>query len=148
MNFIGIHFYDVPQGTDPTPGLIWIFVVGAVYNPVLAFVKQSVLLFILRIAGLDIRVRIVSWVTSFINMAEMLAVFLVVIFQCSPVESFWDLSLGQRCIDQKSFALSTALLTILTDVIMVALPFWVFLGLQMSNKKKIALILVFSMGLM
>lgn len=148
LNFIGIHFYDVPQGTDPTPGLIWIYVIGAVYNPVLAFVKQSVLLFILRIAGLDLRVRVISWLTSFVNMAEMVAVFLVVIFQCSPVESFWNLKLGQHCINQKSFALSTALLTILTDIIMVALPFWVFLGLQMSNKKKIALILVFSMGLM
>lgn len=122
--------------------------IGAVYNPVLAFVKQSVLLFILRIAGLDMRVRFVSWLTSFVNMAEMIVVFLVVLFQCAPVESFWDLSLGQHCINQKSFAIWTALLTILTDIIMVALPFWVFLGLQMSNKKKMALIIVFSMGLM
>lgn len=122
--------------------------VGLVYNPVLAFVKQSVLLFILRIAGLDNRVRWISWLTSFLNMAEMAAVFLVVIFQCSPVESFWNLKLGQRCIDQKAFAISTALLTIMTDVIVVAVPFWVFLGLQISKKKKIALTGVFSMGLM
>lgn len=148
LNFIGIHFYDVPQGTDPTPGLIWIYVIGAVYNPVLAFVKQSVLFFILRIAGLDMRVRFISWVTSFVNMAEMVAVLMVVVFQCSPVESFWNLKLGQHCINQQSFALSTALLTIVTDIVVVALPFWVFLGLQMSSRKKLALIVVFSMGLM
>lgn len=148
LNFIGIHFYDVPKGTDPIPGLIWIYVIGAVYNPVLAFVKQSVLFLILRIAGLDGRVRFVSWLTSFINMAEMVVVFLVVIFQCSPVESFWNIKLGQHCINQETFALSTALLTILTDIVVVALPFWVFLGLQMSNSKKAAMIVVFSMGLM
>lgn len=78
----------------------------------------------------------------------MVATLLVIIFQCNPVESFWRVELGQKCINQEAFAISTTLLTILTDIIVVALPFHVFLGLQMGRKKKIALILVFSMGLM
>lgn len=81
-------------------------------------------------------------------MAEMVAVFFVVVFQCDPIDSFWHLELGQNCIDQKSFALATALLTIFTDIVVVALPFWVFLGLKISKAKKVALIVVFSLGLM
>lgn len=41
---------------------------------------------------------------------------------------------------------ATAALTILTDVLVLALPFWVFLGLQMANKTKVALIGIFVMG--
>lgn len=146
--FVGIHFYDIPPNANLSSGLIWIFFVGAIYNPVLAFVKQSVLVFILRIAGLNQRVRMVCYLTSVFNMAEMVSALVVVIFQCKPVESFWHVELGQECINQEAFAISTTLLTILTDIVVVALPFYVFLGLQMSRKKKIALILVFSMGLM
>lgn len=145
---MGVHFYDIPPGTNPVNGLIWLYFVGAIYNTVLAFVKQSVLLFLLRIAGLNNLVRIGCWLTSVFNMFEMAAVFLVVIFQCSPVSSFWHPELGQNCIDQKAFAISTAVLTIFTDVVVVALPFYVFLGLQMDRKKKIALIMVFSLGLL
>lgn len=146
--FLGIHFYDVPASPDLTNGLIWVFFNGLIYNVILAFVKQSVLAFILRIAGLNPRVRLVCWLTSIFNLSEMIAVFLVVIFQCKPIASFWNPELGQDCINQQDFAISTALLTIVTDVVVVALPFYVFLGLQMSKKKKAALIVVFSMGLM
>lgn len=80
-------------------------------------------------------------------MGEMIAVLFVVVFQCDPVESFWHLELGQNCIDQRSFALVTSLLTILTDIVVVALPFWIFLGLKISKAKKVALMVIFSLGL-
>ncbi|KXH67049.1 hypothetical protein CSAL01_06494 [Colletotrichum salicis] len=33
--YIGIHYWDVPLPMNPTTGMIWIYIVGAVYNPIL-----------------------------------------------------------------------------------------------------------------
>lgn len=146
--YIGVHYWDVPLDFDPRKGLIWTYVVGAVYNPILAIVKQSILIFLLRLASINQKVRKIVWGVAIFNAALMVAVFLVVIFQCSPIAMNWDLSLHGKCIKQLEFGISTACLTILTDLIAVALPFYIFVGLKLPKKTKAALIVVFLLGLM
>ncbi|KAI0011537.1 hypothetical protein F4779DRAFT_573135 [Xylariaceae sp. FL0662B] len=146
--YIGIHYYDVPLETiDATKGLIWIYVVGAVYNPILALVKQSVLIFLLRFSGIKSFIRQVVWGTIIFNTALMVAVFFTVIFQCLPIEKNWKPLAEGQCIKQFDFGISTACLTILTDLIAVALPFYIFLGLKMNKRRKIGLIAVFMLGI-
>ncbi|KAI1080021.1 hypothetical protein F5B20DRAFT_580813 [Whalleya microplaca] len=145
--YIGIHYYDIPLETfDATKGLIWIYVVGAVYNPILALVKQSVLIFLLRFSGIKSFIRHVVWGTIVFNTALMVAVFFTVLFQCIPIEKNWNLLAEGHCIKQFDFGISTACLTILTDLIAVALPFYIFLGLKMNKRRKIGLIAVFMLG--
>ncbi|RYP33831.1 hypothetical protein DL767_004561 [Monosporascus sp. MG133] len=146
--FIGIHYWDVPPTFDITPGLIWIYVVGAVYNPILALVKQSVLIFLLRFSGVKSFIRKVVWATIIFNAALMVAVFFVVLFQCIPVEMNWNPLAQGHCIQQFEFGVSTACLTILTDLIAVALPFYIFLGLKMNRRRKMGLIGVFMLGIL
>ena len=146
--FIGIHFWDVPAPFDPTPGLIWIYVVGAVYNPILALVKQSVLIFLLRFSGVKSVVRNVVWATIAFNAALMVAVFLVVLFQCIPIEINWNPLVPGHCINQYTFGITTACMTIFTDLIAVGLPFYIFLGLKMNKRRKIGLIGVFMLGIL
>ncbi|KAF6799525.1 integral membrane protein [Colletotrichum sojae] len=145
--YIGIHYWDVPQPMDPTKGMIWIYIVGAVYNPILALVKQSVLIFLLRISGVKTAVRKIVWGTAIFNFALMVATFFTVIFQCIPIEMNWKPTLDGKCIKQFAFGISTACLTIVTDLIAVALPFYIFLGLKMNRKRKIGLIAVFMLGI-
>lgn len=118
------------------------------YNPILAIVKQSVLIFLLRLASIKRGVRAVIWGVAIFNGALMVSVFLVVIFQCHPIAYNWDLTIKGTCIEQLAFGISTAVLTILTDIIAVALPFYIFLGLKLPGKTKAALIGVFLLGLM
>lgn len=147
--YVGIHKWDVPKhNPNVTEGMIWIYTVGAVYNPILAIVKQSVLIFLLRLASIKRGVRIVVWVTAVFNAALMIATLLVVILQCDPVALNWDPTLEGSCIDKVRFAVSTACLTIVTDIIALALPFYIFLGLKIDRKKKIGLLLVFLLGIM
>ncbi len=147
--YIGIHSWDIPMDTfDPTKGLIWIYVVGAVYNPILALVKQSVLVFLLRFSGVKSVIRKVVWATIMFNGALMVAVFFVVLFQCIPIEVNWNPLVPGNCIGQFSFGVSTACLTILTDLIAVALPFYIFLGLKMNKRRKIGLIAIFMLGIL
>ncbi|KAI0843629.1 hypothetical protein F5Y06DRAFT_255411 [Hypoxylon sp. FL0890] len=144
----GIHYYDVPQPFDPTEGLIWIYVVGAVYQPILTLVKQSVLVFLLRFSGIKAGVRYVVWGTIIFNTVLMVAIFLTVIFQCIPIEMNWNLLVPGHCIEQFKFGVAAASLTIMTDIVSVALPFYIFLGLKINRNRKIALIGVFMLGVL
>ncbi|KAI1206127.1 uncharacterized protein F4807DRAFT_238189 [Annulohypoxylon truncatum] len=145
--YIGIHYYDVPP-FDPTEGLIWIYVVGAVYQPILTLVKQSVLVFLLRFSGVKSGVRYVVWATIIFNTILMVAIFIVVILQCIPIEMNWNPLIKGHCIEQFKFGVAAASLTIMTDIVSVALPFYIFLGLQINKNRKVALIGVFMLGIL
>ncbi|OIW31727.1 hypothetical protein CONLIGDRAFT_237473 [Coniochaeta ligniaria NRRL 30616] len=148
-NFIGVHIWDVPlPGTYPaTPGLVWNFAVQVLYNPILALVKTSVLVFLLRLGGQKPGVRYAIHALNIFNVTLMIAIFLVVMFQCWPVSYNWNpLIEGGHCIKQGTFYVVTAALTLFTDVLVLALPIWIFADLKMKMKMKIALMLVFLLG--
>lgn len=146
-NFIGIHIQDVPKTYDVEQALIWNFAVQVLYNPILALVKTSMLLFLLKLGSQKPGVRWCIHVLNTLNLSLMVAIFLVVIFQCKPIRFNWDPTIeGGTCIKQGTFYLATAALTIFTDVLSLALPFWVFLDLKMPVRVKIALLFVFLLG--
>ncbi|OKL55413.1 hypothetical protein UA08_09266 [Talaromyces atroroseus] len=148
LDYVAIHYWDVPKNYDPTPGLMWIYIIGAVYNPILAIVKQSVLIFLLRLASTKAGVRYAVWAVSAFNISEMIAVFFVVIFQCSPIASNWNLALTPtaKCINRDVFGLTTGGLTILTDLFTLAVPIYIFVNLKINRKTKLALNFVFLLG--
>ena len=123
------------------------FAVQIAYNPILALVKSSILLFLLKLSG--VQRPAVRWsihALNALNIAMMIAIFTVVIFQCSPVTFVYDKSIQGTCIKQGLFYVVTAALTVFTDVLVLALPFWIFLELKISRKKKMAVIGVFALG--
>lgn len=148
--YLGVHTLDIPAAADLSLGMQWNYVIQILYNPILALVKSSVLLFLLRFSGHRRSVKYCIHVLNIFNLALMLAIFLVVIFQCTPIAYFWqqlrDPTASGTCIDSGLFVVSTAGLTILTDVLVLALPLWIFLGLQMKWKAKLAVISVFLLG--
>ncbi|OAA67983.1 hypothetical protein SPI_00178 [Niveomyces insectorum RCEF 264] len=146
-NFIGIHIADVPPTWDTVYAGIWNFAVQVLYNPILALVKTSMLLFLLKLGGHKPGIRWSIHVLNALNLSLMVAIFLVVIFQCKPIAYNWDVTIpGGKCIQQGVFYLATAALTIFTDVLNLALPFWVFLDLKMPVRIKVALLFVFLLG--
>jgi hypothetical protein len=119
------------------------------YNPVLALVKASILFFLLRLGGQKQGVRIAIYALNVFNASHAVAVFFTALFQCLPLEANWDFSLradpDTKCI-HNSFHIIASILTIVTDILILALPFWIFLGLKMPRVTKIAVIGVFLMG--
>ncbi|KAL1899811.1 hypothetical protein Sste5346_002677 [Sporothrix stenoceras] len=146
-NFIAIHIWNVPAEYDVVQALIWNFAVQVLYNPILALVKTSMLLFLLKLGSQKPGVRICIHILNTLNLSLMVAIFLVVIFQCTPIAFNWDTTIvGGHCVQQGTFYLATAALTIFTDVLNLALPFWVFLDLKMPLRVKVALLFVFLLG--
>lgn len=149
--FIGIHVYDIPLVADNRLGSLWNYIIQLLYNPILALVKTSVLMFLLRLSGQKRRIRFALIGLNVFNLTLMVAIFVTVIFQCQPINYFWEKA-GRnpptegKCIDMNAFYVSTASLTILTDVLALAMPFWIFLGLKMPTRVKMALLAVFALG--
>lgn len=144
-NFIGIRWQDIPPH-DPIPGLVWNYVVAVLYNPILALAKTSILLLLLRLFGQKPGVkRFIFWVNT-ANIGMMIAVFLTSVVQCIPIQKIWQPSLEGACIDRKILFTTLSSFNILTDILILALPLNIFIGLQIPRRTKIALMLVFLLG--
>jgi hypothetical protein len=79
----------------------------------------------------------------------MIAIFITVIFQCTPIAYNWDTSIANgHCVKQGPFYVATTSLTLFTDLLVLALPFWIVMGLKMARKTKIAVIGIFFLGFM
>lgn len=144
--YLGIHIEDVPEH-DPTVPLRWQFIIQLWYSPILGAVKASILLFMLRLTSHMTRIKWTIHALNALNLGMVTAIFLVVMVQCGPMEFNWDKSIrGGMCINQGRFYMSTAALTIFSDLLVLALPFWIFLGLNMARGLKIAILCVFLLG--
>ncbi|KAL5601502.1 hypothetical protein BROUX41_002520 [Berkeleyomyces rouxiae] len=148
--YFGVHIWNVPIDSDMPDAWMWNFIVQIMYNPILAVVKTSVLLFLMRLGGQKPAIRWSIHALNAFNIMLGIGTFVTVIFQCSPIDFYWEKE-GKNppsgsCIDMGAFYVSTAALTILTDILVLALPLWIFMGLKMAFKLKVALVGVFSLG--
>jgi len=127
--------------------LIWQYAVQILYNPILALVKASVLIFLSRIFGQKDGVRRFLLWLNIANIAQMVAVFFAITLQCIPIAFNWDLTIrGGRCVDRRVLYTSTAAFSILTDLLILGLPLWVFSSLKIPKRTKLALLFVFLLG--
>ncbi|VTT65801.1 unnamed protein product, partial [Fusarium fujikuroi] len=146
-NYFGFYTKDLPKSYDIRPVLFYNWLMQVLYNPILALVKSSVLFFLLRLGGHKRNVRWAIYGLNALNIVLMIAIFLNVVFQTIPINAFWDVSITpERQIDGPAFYVSSAIITIFTDVLVLLIPFWIFLGLKMRLATKLGLMVVFLMG--
>lgn len=76
-----------------------------------------------------------------------LAYILVTIFQCLPVDAFWDHHITKKsCVNSEAQWLSYAVINILSDVSILALPMFPISKLRLPRAEKMALACLFSLG--
>ena len=72
----------------------------------------------------------------------------VSIFLCSPREAIWDpLITDARCLNNEMGILITCIFNIVSDITILVLPARVVWKLQIPTKKKVGIVLLFSIGL-
>ncbi|KAI3401849.1 hypothetical protein diail_6408, partial [Diaporthe ilicicola] len=121
---------------------------GVIYMPILSIVKISVLLFILRFSGVKSSVRYIVWGNGIFNLLLMISVFFVMLFDCVPFAKNWNPTLDGYCVDVGKFSLASSIFAIVTDVVAIALPFHIFWSLNMSVRKRLGLMLIFSVSVL
>ena len=78
--------------------------------------------------------------------AWCIATLPVGIFQCTPVQAAWNLSLSRKCIDLGQFYLAQGIVDVILDVILLVTPVPFLLKLHITGPQKIGLTVVFALG--
>lgn len=118
------------------------------YMAVIGFTKAAILLLYLRVFTAP-QVRTIIIVTIVVTAAYILAFTLTVVFHCTPVSFGWNGWSGEfrgRCINFNAFAWAHAIINIIFDIFIIALPIPELLKLHLSRRKLTHLILMFSVG--
>ncbi|CAH0045084.1 unnamed protein product [Clonostachys solani] len=125
--------------------LLWI--IELTYAASIASSKFSVLCFFWNIFNRSS----IRWPIIILFLTSSLWVIVrtfIVIFQCTPVPYIWDKSIpGGRCpIDISKFFFGTVLLHCIMDAVIVMLPIFPVLKMQLSQKRKAAILALFASG--
>lgn len=146
--YVGIHYWNVPELTleQQTQAKLYEWLIILLYHPILGFVKASVLCFDQKFTGVKKSLRYTVYALQAINAGSMISIFSVTLFQCHPISLNWLPGYRRNCINNIAFNYAYNCIVIATDIAVLAVPFWAFLGLQMRTKMKIALLCVFALG--
>lgn len=118
------------------------------YHPILALTKISILFLYNRIS---VSGKFRKWVYVLIglNIALTVSIFIADLFQCYPFAFLWDKTIpGGKCMDQQAFFVGSAVLNIISDCAVLALPIPMVWKMQTNLRKKIALLFLFSLGIL
>ncbi|KPM41712.1 hypothetical protein AK830_g4838 [Neonectria ditissima] len=144
---LGKDIWNV-EPDDITDFLYLFFWDELLYLGALPVTKISILLLYLRIFPRR-GFRIACWVLIGLNAAYFIAFELVSIFQCSPIEGAWkawDKEFPAKCNNINLQGWAAAVLNIVLDVATLILPLVELIKLSLSLRKKIQIILMFSVG--
>lgn len=150
LMYLGVHAWQLPKTPyNPRNGKILNYIVVMLYNPQLSLVKSSVLFFLLRLGGHQLFLRRSIQILNWSNIALLIAVLFASIFTCVPINKYWN---GDRvhgvCNNMSMQYLITSGLTVLTDILVLAIPIKIVIDLQVSRKMKMVLISLLCSGVM
>ena len=75
------------------------------------------------------------------------AVWLVTVFECTPVQKAWEKTIPGTCIDTATFFFVNAAFNIATDVAIMLLPIPVIKSLHLPIRQRVVLSFVFAVGM-
>ncbi|KAL4814968.1 hypothetical protein BDW67DRAFT_191983 [Aspergillus spinulosporus] len=149
QNYVGYHIWDVPLDWDSTPGAKFSYVTELLYNSILALIKTSILLFLLRLTGQKKAVRRTIIALLVLNAIAAVATFLITTVNCLPVASNWDPDSypDKKCISFADFVTGMASVSIFTDFLVLLMPTWIVYNLHIPKRQKIMFVGILSFGL-
>ncbi|KAG6353988.1 hypothetical protein INS49_004959 [Diaporthe citri] len=146
-NYAGFKLSDIPTTGDTEAALFATWLSQLLYSPILGLVKSSTLVFMLRIAGHMRNIKRSIHVANAINIGLTIATFIATIFSTIPISGYWDINHRvQHEINHAVFIMSTSFLTIMTDVLVLAIPFWAFIRTQLPLATRLGVIMIFMTG--
>ncbi|CAG8980596.1 hypothetical protein HYALB_00013746 [Hymenoscyphus albidus] len=121
------------------------YVAQAFYKLNINLTKCSILLLYLRIF-VQRPFRILCWILLAIVPTYGIASTSASIWQCNPIPRAWDKTIQGSCINITASWFANAGFSIVTDIIILALPMPLVYSLKLEKPHKVALALVFALG--
>lgn len=107
--------------------------------------KVSVLIFYLRIFPTR-SFRIACFAVMAIIVGWSLGAIFATIFQCIPIAASWNKSITGNCVNSDATWVSYAVINIVTDAMVLALPIPLIIKLHLSLRDRLLLCGIFLMG--
>lgn len=116
------------------------------YVPALGFSKFTLLLIFRRISTAKAH-RLAIYAVMAVVVGYSIALILVLIFQCNPIERAWNVGIVTgSCVNRPAVYVATASVNIGTDLAILLLPVPMVLSLRLPWPQKIGLALMFAVG--
>ncbi|RAK81556.1 uncharacterized protein BO72DRAFT_492387 [Aspergillus fijiensis CBS 313.89] len=115
------------------------------YITTVGIIKISVLLMYHRIFPVRL-IRFAGIILATITVAWVIAVDLVAIFQCMPLEKAYNTTLAGHCIDLKAALIGNGVPNFVTDICILALPGQLIWKIHAGFSQRISILLVFLSG--
>ncbi|KAJ5513275.1 hypothetical protein N7463_002827 [Penicillium fimorum] len=143
INGLGKHQATLsPEKVAVFSKLLYFFQIFYVLGP--PSVKLALLFLYRRIFEHSSFLRIVDGMIVLISIWAIVMTFLA-IFNCNPISAFWTTE--GTCFDFKQFAIGYAIVNIITDFAVWLMPVPKVWNIQLPKPQKIALSLIFALGL-
>ncbi|KAK1988489.1 hypothetical protein LZ30DRAFT_699191 [Colletotrichum cereale] len=140
----GNHFWDVNPNNAESIAKLY-YAIQMLYVTIIILVKAAIVAFFARIFP-GRRFQIVVYIVLTVLVCHGLIFILVIMFECHPVAGVWNRALERKCIDLNAVTLASAILSIIEDFVILAMPIQQLKKLQLTRKKKLAVVLLFSLG--
>ncbi|KAM4063762.1 CFEM domain-containing protein [Hirsutella rhossiliensis] len=140
----GMHIWDLnPRFVLVLRQLFWIGEIG--YLPGLSLLKVSILLLYGRIFQTEKFLKMVRYGTIFL-VAKTIAFTFPAAFQCIPPSAAWSHDPHATCINAAAFGYAWSGMSIVEDLLLIALPIPTLWNLQMSRSRCICVTGLLSIG--
>jgi hypothetical protein len=144
LNVSGTSLSSVVCGILTSSQLVNI--TSILYCPFLALAKFSLLFVYLKLSALRWW-RICIFASMFLVVSYNIALMIPLIFACKPFMKTWDVSILEgNCIDRTPVFMATAVMNMVTDILLLVLPIPMVIELQMPRVQKAGLICAFGVG--
>jgi len=140
---IGRHMWDITFEQYKLCLMVgWI--VEWSYYPILFFLKASILYFYYNLLSASVFLKRATQIT-FVVLVLGWAFFFVNFFQCRQF-AFWKHPLQRKCFDEIRLLSSIGIFSIVTDILILAIPVSVLPRLTLRPREKILLAFLFALG--
>ncbi|KAM3550434.1 hypothetical protein ARSEF4850_008348 [Beauveria asiatica] len=129
--------------------VMWLYIMEVLYLAELSLLKLSLSAFYLCVFP-GIAIRRLLWGVCITNVLFGLVFVTVAIFQCSPIHYWWT-QYGEKpgeghCININAMGWSNATISVLIDILMIAIPLSQIPKLQLHWRKRIGVVIMFLTG--
>ncbi|KAG4437103.1 hypothetical protein IFR05_007401 [Cadophora sp. M221] len=143
-NGFGKHFWELQDGQLKYI-LKTIYVAENVYIVQLALPKLSILMFYLNSIPNE-GFRLAVYTTMCLIVISSTTVSTLTVVGCYPIPSFWDRDIKGNCLDINAVAYAVGGLSILQDLVIIALPMPVLRNMRLPRREKAMVLFMFAVG--
>ncbi|KAJ5149076.1 hypothetical protein N7448_000654 [Penicillium atrosanguineum] len=135
----GLHLDDVPP-ENVIPFEKTVYVTMVMYGPTAYLTKFCLLWIMTRVFSPFRKAVIFIYVFMGVMLAYYIPAVIVKIRICNPIGRFWNKNIQGTCLNETSIILADAVVSMVSDLIILLLPLPLTMSLQMPKKKKMRVI--------